>query len=139
MEYTKKVNVDFVVTGLYIDYDIFIEEVGIIPTIWRTKEDWPEIIKENNNLPDDLKPRYEWGINYAVERCSNIEEPIREIINKLGKQKKNLLALCEKYKLEKSLIITLYGVDTYVPELCLAKDIIKEFAELDAEIIFDIC
>ena len=100
MEYTKKVNVDFVVTGLYIDYDIFLEEVGIIPTIWRTKDDWPETVKVNNGLPDNLKPRYEWGINYTVERCSNIEEPIREIMNKLGKGKKNLLALCEKYKLD---------------------------------------
>ena len=139
MNYKSKVNIGFVVTGSYIDYNLFTEKTGIIPTIWRTKEDWPEVIKRNPNLPEELKPRYEWGISYEMEKDNSIDEAIKILMNKLDKGKNNLISLCREMDLETSIIISLHEADAYVPELCIMRETVKELAEMDAEIIFDIC
>lgn len=44
MNDVDRIDVDFVLTGQYIDLEIISSQTGMKPSIWRTKEDWPETV-----------------------------------------------------------------------------------------------
>ncbi len=141
MKQSKKkyrIEVVFVVEGGKNFIEEFTQKTGISPNHIRTKEDWPDVIKNNLNLPEELKPRYEWNLNEIAIDCKQIEIPINKIISKLHGKEEVIAELCNKYNLQSGLVITIHGKQMALPEIVLSSKIVSYFGKLETEISFDI-
>ena len=138
MDNLPRINVSFLISGKNIDFEQLNEEVDILPTETRGVHDWPKAIKNNLNLPEELRPRCGWSIHQEVELCKQIEIPINKIVEQLKGKEQKIFAFCEKNKLKKSLTITIHGEAMNLPEVVLSSNIVSYFGKLEVEIGFDI-
>lgn len=58
MDNLPKIMVDFVVDGKNFILEELTEELSILPTEIRGIDDWPEAIKNNPNLPEELQDSF---------------------------------------------------------------------------------
>lgn len=137
MDKLPHIKISFVIEGKYIDFKQLNQEIGINPTKIRGLDDWPEAIKNNLNLPEELKPRCEWSICQRVELCRQIEIPINRIVEQLRGKEQKLIEFCKKNKLKKGLCIVIHGEAMNLPEIILSPTIISYFGKLGVEIGFD--
>ncbi len=130
--------ISFLIEGRNMDLEKLTEEMGIMPTKTREITDWPESVKKNPNLPEELKPRYIWCICQEEELCKKIEEPIRKIMVQIKGREEKIIEFCKKDSLKKSLCIVIHAETMYLPEILLPSDIVAYFGKLEVEICFDI-
>ena len=132
------IEVSFIIEGKDLDLKRLTEDLDIIPNETRDIDDWPDIIKDNPNLPEELQPRYSWCICQEESPCMQIEVPIKEIIAKIKGKEQKILEFCQKSNLRKSLCITIHAKAMCMPEMVLSSDIVSYFGSLDVGIGFDI-
>ncbi len=75
------VKVHFVIVGKDFDIHEFSEVINITPSETRTPEEWPKVIKNDENLPDDLKPRFEWSLSEEFEFCMEMHSDLQRVNN----------------------------------------------------------
>ena len=131
------VEVSFVMEGRKLDLQQVTEELKITPTSTRGIDDWPQIIKDNKSLPEELRPRYVWCICCEERPCKTLELPVHKLISRLEGKEKKLIELCKKYDLKKSVVIVIHAEAMNLPELVLSPDIVSYFGKLEVEIGFD--
>ena len=85
MDMLPKVKVSFVISGKEFDLSMLTEELNISPSETRSLEDWPEAVKNNVHILEELQPVYEWCISEKEELCLQIETPIPYIVGYFGK------------------------------------------------------
>lgn len=132
------IEVSFVIEGKYFDVQQFTKEIGIVPSETRGIDDWPNMIKNNLNIPEDLQPRYVWCICQKEELCKKIEFPINKIISQLTGKEQKFIEFCEKNNLQKVLNIAIHGDEMNLPEIVLSPSIVSYFGNMKVEIGFDI-
>lgn len=132
------VTVDFIIEGKNLEINKLIEEIGVSPTKIRGIDDWPEIIKNDSNLLEELQPRHVWCICQEMNLCKKIEIPINKIITQIKGKEQILFEFCKKNNLKKSLCITIEAETMFLPEIVLSPHIVSYFGKLDVEIGFDI-
>lgn len=132
------IKVSFVIEGKKLNLKKLTEELDILPTETRGIEDWPEAVKSNLNLPEELQPRYVWCICQEVDLCKQIEIPINKIVAQIKGKEQKILDFCIRDNLKKSLCITIHAETMDLPEIVLPAEIVLYFGKLKAEIGFDI-
>lgn len=132
------IKVSFVIEGKKLNLKQLTEELDILPTETREIMDWPEAVKNNLNLPEELQPRCIWCICQEVDLCKQIEIPIDKIVAQIKGKEQKLLDFCIRDNLKKSLCITIHAETMELPEIVLSPDIVSYFGKLEAEIGFDI-
>lgn len=138
MDKLPRVIVCFGITGKELNINELTETLDIIPTQIRGIDDWPEIIKKDLTLPEELRPRYEWSIEQEMDLCNTINTPIMSVIDRLQGKEEKIFELCDKKNLKRFLTITIHAEAMRLPEISLVPYILKYFGEMDAEISFDI-
>lgn len=132
------IKVDFAVEGKDFKIEELTEKLNISPTEIRRIDDWPEAIKNNPNLPEELHPRNCWCICCEKEFCEQIEIPVRKILEQIKGKEQILYRFCEKNSLKKSLCITIHAEAMHLPDMTLSSSIISYLGKIGAEISFDI-
>lgn len=132
------VEASFVIEGENFEPELLTGEINILPTEIRKKDDWPEAIKRNENLPKDLWPRGVWSICQEERFCNKISSPIYEIVQQLRGKETKIINICKNNCLKIFLIIVVHAETMSLPEMVLPSEIVKYFGELDAEIGFDV-
>lgn len=130
--------ISFIIEGKNMNLKKITEELGIIPTETRGITDWPESVKKNPNLPEELKPKYIWCICQKEKLCKKIEEPIRKIVAQIQGKEEKIIEFCKRDGLKESLCITIHAETMDLPEIVLPADIVTYFGKLNVEISFDI-
>lgn len=138
MDMLPKVKVSFVISGKDFDLSMLTEELNISPSETRSLEDWPEAVKNNVHIPEELQPVYEWCISEKEELCLQIETPIRRIISQIEGKEQVLMEFCKRYGLKKSLCMVIHGEDMGLPDITLSPYIVGYFGKLETLITFDI-
>ena len=138
MDKFPQIKVSFVVEGKNFEMKQLTEEVGILPTETRGREDWPEAIKSNKNLPESLQPRCIWCICQTEDSCKQIEIPIQKMVLQLNGKEQKLIKYCKKNNLKKSMSIVIHADTMNLPEIVLSSYMVSYFGKLDVEIGFDI-
>lgn len=138
MKKLPRIQVDFDIEGKDFDLQKFSDEIGIQPDETRTPEEWPDAIKNNKDLPEELRPRYVWCISERMKKCKITDKPVRKIMERLTGKEEIIIAFCKKHKLSIGLSIMVDAKIMELPELVLYPDIVSYFGQLDAEIGFDI-
>ena len=137
MNKLPQIKVSFVVEGKEFEVEQLTKEIDILPTETRGMDDWPEAIKSNTNLPEDLHPRCVWCI-CKEDLCMQIEIPIQKIIMLLKGKEQKLLEFCKKRNLKKFISIVIHGDVMNLPEIILLSDTVSYLGRLEVEIGFDI-
>jgi hypothetical protein len=137
MDKLPTIEIVFCLTGdEFLEKDIS-NKLGITPDEFRTRENWPDAIKNNKDLPDYLRPRTVWSIgvkghDYAVsnqfEKMMNLLKGKERIINEIEK----------KLSLIPMFTIVIHMNVGGGPEMLLPKEVINFVSLLNAEIGFDI-
>lgn len=138
MKNFPRIKVSFVIEGKKLNLEQLTEELEILPTETREIEDWPEAVKNNLNLPEELQPRCVWCICQEADLCKQIEIPIQKIVDQIKGKEQKLLDFCTRDNLMKSLCITIHAETMNLPEIVLSSEIVAYFGKLEAEIGFDI-
>ena len=124
--------VDFLVVGKNFIIEELTEELNIFPTEIRRIDDWPEAIKNNPNLPEELRPRNVWCICYKEEQCEEIEMPVQKILEQIMNR------FCEKNSLEKCLCITIHAEAMHLPDMTLSSNTVSYLGRIGVQLSFDI-
>lgn len=133
-----KISAGISITGDDFSYSYVSGKLGIDATNWRTKDDWPDAIKTNNELPNYLKPRTVWEFYTEREYSDSIDIQVRKIFNKFYMKADIINELCNELGL-----CVGFGVEIFVqtdnrPEIVLEKDIIAFLAKINAPIAIGI-
>lgn len=138
MDKLPHIIVCFGITGKELNIDELTETLDIIPTHTRGIDDWPDIIKKDLTLPEDLRPRYEWSIEQKMDLCNTVNIPIMSVIERLKGKEEKIFEFCDKNNLKRFLTITIHAETMCIPEISLTPSILRYFGEMDAEISFEI-
>lgn len=137
MDKLPYVEVSFVIAGRKLNLQQLTEELKITPTMTRGIDDWPQIIKDNKSLPEELRPRYIWCICCEERPCNNLESPIHKLISKLEGKEQKIIEICKEYDLTKNVVIVIHAESMSLPELVFPSYIVSYFGKLEVEIGFD--
>lgn len=138
MDNLPKIMVDFVVDGKNFILEELTEELNILPTEIRGIDDWPEAIKNNPNLPEELQPRNEWSICYKEEQCEEIEMPVQKILEQIKGKEQILNRFCEKNSLDKCICITIHAEAMHLPDMTLSPKTVSYLGRIGVQLSFDI-
>lgn len=138
MDNLPKIMVDFVVDGKNFILEELTGELNILPTEIRGIDDWPEAIKNNPNLPEELQPRNEWSICYKEELCEEIEMPVQKILEQIKGKEQILNRFCEKNLLRKGLCITIHAEAMHLPDMTLSPKTVSYLGRIGVQLSFDI-
>lgn len=138
MDYFPCIEVSFGIEGKRLNVKKLTEELGILPTSTRGIDDWPDVIKNNPDLPKELQPRYAWSLCQKMDLCKQIEVPINKIIEQIKGKEQKIFDFCKKNNLKKYLCIVIHAENMALPELVLSSDIVSYFGKLEVEISFDV-
>ena len=108
MDKLPRIVVCFGIEGKELDINELTETLDIIPTHTRGSDDWPETIKRNLMLPEELQPRYEWSIDSEMDLCNTIDTPIMSVIERLRGKEEEIFEFCDKNNLKRFLTITIH-------------------------------
>lgn len=137
MDKMSRAEATFSVVGKSFDLDKFTESVGIVPTETRTRDDWPEAIKSNPSLPEELKPRCVWDVSEVMSPCSSAERPLEKIVALFRGKEGVLKALREKHGLDMSVDVAVFGMGSCAPRMRLGPEAMSFFGALGCEVSFD--
>lgn len=136
----SKIGVSFILSGEEIVLDEISDQLSLMPTHTRSLEDWPEVIKIHNaELPNRIKPHYEWEIDIGYEDSRLVRERFKSILELLKGKEAIINKLIDKYSLSASFVIGIHAQhdDCNMPEVFLTQEIINLVASLRADISFN--
>lgn len=132
------IKVDFGIEGKNFNLNEVSQILGVLPTESRGINDWPEVIKCDLTLPEELQPRCVWEIQQKMDLCISIDIPIMSIINQLKGREKKLVDYCRRHDLRGYLCVTIHADKMCLPEMVLSSYILNYFGKMNVEISFDI-
>ncbi|WP_421503010.1 DUF4279 domain-containing protein [Enterococcus faecalis] len=110
----------------------------IDPTTERSIDDWPDVIKNNTNLSEELKPRNEWNWTTKFQKCISVNEALLELINQFNKSITKINEISEEFSIEKLVTVLVHAKSFNMPEIGLEINTIEFLNRIKAPIYFDI-
>jgi Domain of unknown function (DUF4279) len=126
MEYEILAN--FSLTGFTISPNEMSGIIGINPT--KTWEIGDTIGKSNLQRKENG-----WVLSSSLDKSSELEEQISDLLQQLKPKWANLLDVCSEYDAEISCAV--YSYNSQGPSMHLGKEMLKLLAELNAEVDID--
>lgn len=137
-ESMPRIIVYFSIDGFEFPLEEFTEAIELVPARTRTRDDWPDAIKNNKSLPIELHPRCTWEIMEAEDRCYEIAMPISKVMDMLLGKEETISAWCEKYNLKSMLTVVIHAEEMRFPAIVIPSHILSYFGKMGADIGFDI-
>ena len=108
------------------------------PTKERCIEDWPDTIKSNPNLPEQMKPRNEWVWSIEHEKCISVNDVLKNLIETFEGKKSIFTETLKELCIEKSVQVLIHANSTSLPEVGLEVETIEFLNDIKTPIFFDI-
>ena len=129
--------------ALYFDskkfeLDPITEALQLAPTSIRTKQDYPKVIRENNDLPDNLKPKNSWCYEIIKADCYTVNEAISELLSNIIDKTSILKILSKKLLFDATLVIAIKASEEHNPIIEIDSINLSILNELSASILFDL-
>lgn len=138
MEKLPKIKISFVADGNNFDLHSMTNQLEIQPTKIRTKEDWPDAIKNNPNLPKEYQPRHNWMYSKDFYEMYEFTLAYQEILSKF-KSKVNILQdLANNDQIKYAIVLRIDCYEGDLPSLVVPTPMIHFLEAINAEISFDI-
>ncbi len=138
MEKLPKIRIIFAVAGKSFDLNEMTDKLKITPTETRTKEDWPDVIKNNPNLPDELRPKNEWSYEKVFYGMKDLTLAYQEILSNFKPKIDILNQLSNEESRNYAVVLCIDCYDGEFPELVVPTPMIHFLEAINAEISFDI-
>jgi len=139
----SEINITFYMVGKFgmeVDFNEISKCLNLTPTGARTPEDWPEAIKyPKNELPDELKPRYQWEFSLQYKECKAVSIRFEKMLEVLWNKEEIINELKKRFKLDTGFIVSIQAQHDQgnLPEVFLTQEIITFTALIGADIGFD--
>ena len=124
-------------TGDSFSIDYVSHKLGVPASQWRAKEDWPDAIKNNPDLPEEYRPRTVWCLDTQKEESVAVCWQVEKIIEQLHGKEEIIKQLCTELNLRVSFTVTINMQIGNGPEMYLTREIIAFLAAINADIGFD--
>lgn len=82
MKQLPKVEISFVADGKDFNLDNMTKLLEVQPSKIRTKDDWPDVIKNNPTLPERYQPRHSWRYSKIFYEMYDFTLAYQEILSK---------------------------------------------------------
>lgn len=140
MEYTElpTVEVSFILSSRKIGTTEITDLIQISPTTERSIDEWPDTIKNNTNLPEELKPRNEWSWTARFHKCMSVDEALADLINQFQEKITEIVEITERFSVEKSVTVLIHANSNEMPEVGLESKAIEFLNCIKSPIYFDI-
>lgn len=112
--------------------------IKISPTKIRDINDWPEVIKNNTNLPRELQPCYVWSLEYEKVNCKDINVVLDELRYSLSGKEQVVQELVKKNNWDIGITVIVDEYQTNKAYIGLDIANISLLHSLNCEIGFDI-
>lgn len=134
-----RINVYFVVVGEEYSKEYLSKKLNLVPSRFRTKDDWPETIKNwpvhNPNLPDEYKPRTVWEISTGYDECWAVKLQLKKLLQKLEGKEVVINQLRKELNLSTHIQVSIETTGNF-PEVYLDPESIEFLVKIDASICF---
>ena len=141
MRMEPKINVSFYLEGNEFSKEYIWEKLGLVPSHFRTKEDWPEAILNwpvyNPDLPDEYKPRTVWELMTGYEACMSVTDQLEKMINRLVGKEDSVDQLRKELNLHITFLVNIKADAGYFPVMYLEKDAVAFISKIGADIVID--
>lgn len=138
-EREPRIKVRFAVIGEEYSKEYLSEKLNLEPSCFRTKDDWPEAIKNwpvyNPDILDEYKPKTVWEISTEYEESNAVEFQLKKILQKLKGKETIINQLSKELKLRTYFEVSIKIRGSF-PEVALYKESIEFLAKIDADIGF---
>jgi len=138
MNKEPQIKIKFSLIGDEFSKEYVSNRLGVISDRFKTKDDWPDAIKNAKDLPDHLKPRTVWGVDIKKESSYAVSDQFQKIIKIFNGKELMINKLCKELKLTAVFEIVIEMESGNRPEMVLTKEIIKFISLINAEIGFDL-
>lgn len=132
-----KIRAKFGLESKDFSIDYVSHELGIQPDWSRTFDGWPDVITNNPNLPEDLKPRTIWSMQTTKDECWAVEIQLVKLINRLDGKVDIIQKLSRELNLQAYFVVVVDMLVGDHPEMVLSKEIVAFMSSVNAEISFD--
>lgn len=133
-----KVEVSFVADGKDFNLENMTRILEIKPTEIRTKDDWPDAIKNNPNLPEEYQPRHNWVYSKIFYEMYDFTLAYQEILSKFKPKIEKLKKLANKEQIDYAVVLSIDCYDGDFPAMVVDSTMVHFLSDINAEISFDI-
>ena len=138
-EREPRIKVRFSVIGEEYSKEYLSEKLNLEPSRFRTKDDWPEAIRNwpvyNPDILDEYKPKTVWEISTEYEESNAVEFQLKKNLQKLKGKEAIINQLRKELNLRIYFEVSIKIRGSY-PEIYLNKESIEFLAKIDADIGF---
>lgn len=127
----------FVLEAKTLNFRKVTELLRLIPTKIRTLDDWPDAIKNNDNLPDELKPRCVWKYSVVEKNAVSTDDVIFKIIFELKNKVEGINSLCSDIECTPLFSFNIHCDEMEMPSMELSQNTICFLASIHSKINFD--
>lgn len=138
MEKLPKVEVSFVAVGKDFDLTNMTSVLEIQPTEVRTKDDWPNAIKNNPNLPEEYQPRHSWSYSKVFYEMYDFTLAYQEILSKFKPKTDTLKKLTNNEEIKYAVVLSIDCYNGDFPAMVVDIPMLHFLSDINAEISFDI-
>ncbi|MCQ2211798.1 MAG: hypothetical protein MJZ34_16075 [Paludibacteraceae bacterium] len=131
-----KVTVCFWICGKYNESHLY-NKLGIAEAETRGMDDWPDAIKRNNKLPEELQPRCEWSLEVEENTCIDIKIPLHRLFSVLREKLDVIREIVDCKKTQCGFTVTIFE-SVMMPEISLSREDISFLNFINSKIVFDI-
>ena len=127
----SEVHAAYTLTGMEFDPDVITRKLQIAPTkTWRLGDPIQETI---------LRHKHDgWSISSDLSDTDDLEDHMRALLKLIYPRRKQLEQLRRQYKLEAEFACAIYTYDGSRPAIHFDSEIVRQVAELGAEIDIDL-
>lgn len=122
-----KIRVCFTLAGDEFSKAEIEEKLGLAPSFFRTKEDWP----------DGYIPQTVWGLETGYAESMSAAQQLEEMIEKLKGREDAIHQLCEELGLTPGFFVSIDADVGYFPEVSLGKETVAFMEKIGADVDFD--
>lgn len=134
-----KIKVCFAAIGEEYSKEYLSEKLNLEPSRFRTKDDWPETIKNwavyNPNLPDEFKPKTVWELAIGYDECKALKLQLKKLLQKLEGKEAVINQLCKELNLSTHIQVSIQTTGSF-PEVYLDQESVEFLVKIDASIGF---
>jgi len=131
------VKVSFSLIGKKMNFNDITNRINILPSETRDEDDWPEAIKNNPDLPGNLKPRCIWTYTISKKSCLNVNIPFIELVDIFYSKTDDIKEII-KNNAETCIEILVHSDAMNMPIIGLSRENISFLNKIEAEVEFDI-
>lgn len=133
-----KIKISLVADGKDFNLENMTQKLEVQPTKVRTKDDWPDAIKNNPDLPDEYKPRHNWCYSKTFEEMYDFTLAYQEILSKFRPKTSILKKMSTDEQIKYAVVLSIDCYDGDFPAMVVDSAMVHFLSEIDAEISFDI-